>query len=118
MAFPLSDAGFPPTSWGSHAWTMVHLAAAAYPPQPTLSDKAAYRAFYESLQHVLPCPGCREGYTRILKELVPLTDSALADRMALFKWTVDVHNAVNAKLGKRVDNDVLRWYVMYNAMRL
>ena len=117
MAFPLTDAGFPPATWGAHAWAMIHLAAATYPTRPTPADKSAYRAFYESLRGVLPCPGCRDGYAQILKDLVPLTDSALDDRMALFKWTVDVHNAVNAKLGKPVNNDVLGWYVTYNALR-
>lgn len=115
--FPLSDAGFPPEIWGPHAWALMHLVACTYPTQPTPEDKTRYRAYYLALGGVLPCPGCRVGYAHVLAETVPLTTAVLADRMSLFAWTVQVHNAVNAKLGKRVDNDVVRWYRMYDKYR-
>lgn len=117
MIFPLSNSGFAPELWGPHAWAMVHLVAMSYPSNPTAADKAAYKAYYQSLGDVLPCPGCRVGYQRIITSTVPMAPGVFADRMALFKWTVDVHNAVNAKLGKPVDRDVMRWYATYDTMR-
>jgi mitochondrial FAD-linked sulfhydryl oxidase len=113
--FPLSEAGFSPESWGPHAWKFIHMVAAAYPVTPTIQDKHMYRTFFESLGKVLPCPGCQVGYARLASE--SLTQAVFADRMSLFKWTVEMHNAVNAKLGKRVDTDVLKWYATYDALR-
>jgi FAD-linked sulfhydryl oxidase len=117
MAFPLSDGGFAPTSWGPHAWAMIHLVAASYPTAPTTRDKRAYEAFYRSLGDVLPCPGCRAGYAHLLNDTTPLRPEVFADRMSLFKWTVDLHNAVNAKLGKPIDRDVTGWYIKYDKIR-
>lgn len=99
-------------------WFMVHLIAATYPVNPTPQDKANTAAFFQSLQHVLPCGGCRRGYEIILStEPTRLTPHVFASRASLFKWTVDVHNRVNAKLGKPVDSDWKAWYMQYDALR-
>jgi hypothetical protein len=37
----------------------------------------------------------------------------LANRNALFKWTVDARNMVNAKVGKRVRDDWQAWMKKY-----
>lgn len=103
--------------WGPHAWKMIHLVAASYPVPATSDDKRAYDAFFRSLGDVLPCPGCRKGYAQLIRDTVPLRSNVFSDRMSLFKWTVDLHNAVNAKLGKPIDRDVVGWYLRYDAMR-
>lgn len=74
---------------------MMHTVALGFPMQPSDEDKENYRTFYYSLTHVLPCSTCREGYARIFEE-IPID---LSGTMALFIWTVNVHNAVNRKLG-------------------
>ncbi len=115
---PDNSSGFSPETWGPSMWFMVHLIAATYPINPTQHDKSNAAAFFKSLQHVLPCGGCRRGYEIILQtENTRLTPEVFASRASLFKWTVDVHNRVNAKLGKPVDPDWRAWYRQYDRLR-
>lgn len=110
--------GFAPEAWGPSMWFLVHLIAATYPTNPTSHDRTKYANFYSSLQDVLPCEGCRRGYVAILTtEPTRLTPRIFSSREALFKWTVDVHNRVNAKLGKEVHTDWRAWYREYNRLR-
>lgn len=110
--------GFAPEVWGPSMWFMFHLTAAAYPVKPTAADKAHYAAFYKSLGGVLPCMGCRKGYHAILTtDPTKPTPRTFASRDALFKWTVDVHNRVNAKLNKPMNADWRAWYREYDKFR-
>ena len=110
--------GFPPTVWGPSMWFMFHLVAATYPDSPTTADKANYAAFYKSLQHILPCVGCREGYKIILaSDPTKISPRVFTSRETLFKWTVDVHNRVNVKLKKPVQPDFRAWYREYDKLR-
>lgn len=113
----MSQAGFDPKLWGPSAWRLMHLVAATYPERPTTETKRQYESFFRSLEQVLPCAGCREGYSYLINGPVALTPAVLADRVALFRWTVEVHNAVNAKLGKEVLPDWMTWYRHYDRMR-
>ncbi len=114
---PLSESGFPPDTWGPSLWLLIHTVAATYPVDPTPEAQRQFAAFYTSLQYVIPCGGCRKGYASLINGTHRLTPEVLADRLSLFKWTVDVHNAVNAKVGKPVNSDHLMWYKRYDAMR-
>lgn len=110
--------GFPPTAWGPGLWLLLHTTAAAYPEVPTPEDKKHHMAFLRSLAHVLPCDGCRKGMLALTTAgPLKLTACVLRDKFAFFKWTVDLHNAVNAKVGKRVSNDWVAWYRHYTNLR-
>lgn len=110
--------GFSPDLWGPSMWFMMHLIAATFPDRPTAADKANFAAFYRSLQNVLPCPGCAAGYrTIITTEPTKLSPRVFGSREALFKWTVDVHNRVNAKLRKPVHSNWRAWYSQYDRLR-
>lgn len=89
---------FPPSVWGPFFWHTIHITALGYPKDPSYSDKKAAKEFYESLAQLLPCPICREHYATHLQKM-PLTPH-LDRREDLFKWTVQLHNEVNASLGK------------------
>lgn len=94
-----------PRVWGPDFWRSIHLAALAYPTDPTPEEAATYRAFFISLGGVLPCPSCRVHYQQHLDKL-PIDPylqpgpSAPAPT-SLFAWTVAVHNEVNMHTGKR-----------------
>jgi hypothetical protein len=103
--------------WGPAAWRLIHLAAAAYPENPTKEIRRQYELFFRALEHVLPCAGCRAGYRQLIDGAVPLTKAVFANRLSLFEWTVQLHNAVNAKLGKEVRPDWMAWYRHYDRMR-
>ena len=82
-----------PDKWGPYYWGALHLAALGCP------DAQVLRTFIECYKTVLPCISCRNHFTRVLDEN-PVPDSS--DPYAIFKWSVDVHNIVNERLGKPV----------------
>ncbi len=88
-----------PKIWGKYMWTSIHIIALGYPDKPTEEDKANYKDFYMNLWKVIPCYKCSINYQKHIAEL-PIEDH-LSDNMALFKWTVDLHNVVNKMLGKK-----------------
>ena len=89
-----------PVYWGPAAWHFIHALAAAYPINPAESDKEIYKAFFDVLPFVLPCPVCGKH----LKENLQTIPIRLGSRQELFEWTVDLHNEVNKQKGKKTYN--------------
>lgn len=87
-----------PTTWGSHLWYILHIISFEYPEKPTEYDKRIYHDFYTSLKDVIPCVECRKHYRDHITKY-PLTPH-LDTRDTLIKWVIQVHNFVNASLGK------------------
>ena len=100
----------PPTVWGPLFWHTIHIVALGYPQDPTYAQKRSAKEFYESLGFLIPCPVCREHYQKHLQK-IPITPH-LDRRDDLFKWTVQLHNEVNALLGKSrmLESDVIYYY--------
>lgn len=78
--------------WGPCAWKFLHAVATTFDPD----HDATYLTFFNSLQNVLPCPGCRMHLQTYLKEH-PVDVSSKA---ALEKWVYDLHCDVNRRSGK------------------
>ena len=102
-----------PSLWSAAVWRTMHCVALGYPGGGRASElqKAAYRNFFVSLAEVIPCATCSRGYGGMLaKGALPALDRALDhvgvgdgdEGNALFKWTVDVHNAVGRRTGGKV----------------
>jgi Erv1 / Alr family len=100
----------PPSVWGPLFWHTIHITALGYPANPSYSHKKAAKEFYESLAFLIPCPVCREHYERHLQKN-PLTPH-LDRRDDLFRWTVNLHNEVNATLEKPrlLESEVMYYY--------
>lgn len=88
-----------PNVWGPHLWKSIHYIALGYPNNPDDEVREAYKSFYENLWKVIPCLKCSLNYKRHLDEVPPL-DGFMGSRDDLFRWTVTLHNIVNAELGK------------------
>lgn len=88
-----------PEIWGPHVWAAIHLIAMGAPESFNSSTQGGYRNFFGNLPYVLPCIKCQEHLLKAMEEL-PLDMAFVSGRKSLFKWTVDLHNAVNARLGK------------------
>jgi hypothetical protein len=105
--------GFSPKIWGSSAWKFMHTIALSYPDNPTPFDKENYKAFFLSLENVIPCGKCRNHYATNLKNIN--INNYLDNSSSLFLWTNKVHNAANATYGgKQTDvntakNFYLNW---------
>jgi len=78
----------PPSKWGPHFWMTLHIACLGCQDAKVLTD------FVEGYKEIIPCLSCRDHFEQVLVENpVPEADD-------LFKWSVDVHNIVNKRLGK------------------
>ena len=88
--------------WGKHIWKSIHYIALGYPDIPTEEEKNNYYTFFISLKNVLPCPLCRNHYTDILINELPITNDVMKNKHNLLKWTIDLHNIVNNKIGKKI----------------
>lgn len=80
--------------WGPVLWRAIHELAAGYPDAPSPARQSATRLLFSALAGALPCDDCGAHFA----DLVPMID--VRSRDALLRSTVDVHNAVNRRLGK------------------
>jgi len=78
----------------------MHTVAYFYADHPTPSEMEHARQFYESLQSLLPCPGCAAHYKTLLQ--AHPVERAVASRMMLIEWVNRIHNEVNRRLGKPI----------------
>jgi hypothetical protein len=106
-----------PHLWGSSQWDMMHSISFSYPEEPTSVEKQNYKNYFESLGFVLPCCACADSYKEFLAKQFVLTDKVLSSRKTLVQWAFDLHNAVNAKLGKVYDITLEDLYAKYESYR-
>jgi len=90
-----------PTIWGKSAWDFLHLIILDYPNNPTENDKIRYYNYLFWFQQILPCSNCRNNLQEHLKYM-PITSEVLASRNNFIKWSIDLHNVVNASIGKPI----------------
>jgi hypothetical protein len=86
--------------WGPHLWFSLHTISFAYPLKPTQEDKDNYKNFFLNLKHVIPCSVCKKNYKRHIEEH-PI-DGFLDTKKSLVYWVIDMHNMVNAEIGKKI----------------
>ena len=92
--------GIAPEIWGPNLWGTLHLLCLAGTITPN---------FVQEFAKVIPCPMCAGHFAEVLKEN-PLPESG--DPLVLFRWSVHVHNLVNARIGKPIlepEQAVERW---------
>lgn len=99
MQQPSSRLSIDTSHWGKGFWESIHFASCDYPEHPDEKEKVAFKSFFSSLQYVLPCENCREHYTTYWNEH-PI-DNFLETGQRLREWTLQLHNHVNKRLGKR-----------------
>ena len=89
-----------PKIWGPLYWANFHISSISYPknPTPVIRERMKHRIL--AIPYELPCQICRihasayiDGKREDIEDIVSCRDS-------LFRFYVDFHNAVNARLGK------------------
>ena len=78
----------PPSKWGPHFWMTLHVACLG------CQDYKALTEFVEGYMYIIPCLSCRQHFEQVLVE------NPIPEAGDFFKWSVDVHNIVNKRLGK------------------
>jgi len=94
---PTDRNGIEPKIWGKSIWETLHYVSMDYPEIPSPLEIARFFAFFESLMTVLPCETCREHYEAYWKAH-PIANALTTG--TLKQWVLDLHNAVNRRLGK------------------
>lgn len=85
-----------PSQWGPKIWKSLHYIAYAYPDTPNEAQKQAAMSLVMALRELLPCEKCRGHYSTYVGENPPNVDS----RTEFAKYLHQMHNQVNARLGK------------------
>jgi hypothetical protein len=92
--------GISPEKWGPILWGAIHI---------TCLTGSATPEFINAFADALPCPACSNHFKELLQEF-PFPNSN--DPLILFEWSVNMHNRVNARIGKpiiSVDQALTRW---------
>ena len=99
-----------PSTWGPKLWNVIFdICWSLDNVQLNKDQKFAVKAFFSSLQYLLPCRYCRESYCTYLKEMVgaPVelgsrrTPVEVNNDKSALRWAFDLKNKVNDKLKKR-----------------
>ena len=83
---------------GPPLWRSLHAITFAYPETATTEQSQSAVAFFDALVPLFPCDKCRPHLAAELQRH-PVKDVA-GGRDAFARWLVDLHNRVNARLGK------------------
>jgi hypothetical protein len=78
-------------------WRLIHTVAWLYPANPSDFQKLDAKHFIQNLRMLVPCGTCRRHFAAYLAGHPPKVQSG----QAFFRWTVDLHNHVNRRNGKR-----------------
>lgn len=89
----------PSHEWGPFLWGLIHTITVIDFDEPTAQRRAVEQAIHtlKGLPGAIPCHRCAEHFS---KQVQTIDATDWLEPMSLFYWTVDVHNAINQKLGK------------------
>lgn len=81
--------------WASPAWKSIHTLAIEYDQQKKQQsgDSGRFQDFVNALKNVIPCPKCKRHFDLYLSKR-PI-------QRPFFSWSVNFHNAVSERIGKR-----------------
>lgn len=82
-----------PKVWGPHVWGTMDAFVAGYGEHPDASLKKAAIDFFYSLQHLLPCPHCREHYKVMMRQNPPV-ERHVASSSSLRSYVAWIKNEV------------------------
>lgn len=100
----------PADAWGTHLWGFIHtLTVIDFEPEMNEIHQRRVIQNLKAIPDVFPCAMCLPTYQEALAKLDPLP---LRESMVLFKWSWELHNAVNKKLSKpdlSYEDAIKRW---------
>lgn len=109
--------GFISNVWGPTFWFTLHCISLNFPLHPSEIDKINYRAFFESLQYVLPCGVCRDNFKKNLIQ-VGYDPKIHYNSRAMFSYLVyKLHQMVRKNQHKSVDMTYIDCCTFYEQFR-
>lgn len=99
--------------YGPKMWYLIHTFAGKY----SFIHSQNYITFIKTLSNLMPCFNCRKHFKIILLNY-PI-EKYMSSRDKLLKWTYFVHNIVNKRLGKKLQeySPVASYYMSSNKDR-
>lgn len=91
-----------PKMWGPKYWYTFHMAAANYPIDASPITAKRMKGFIMAIPYILPCETCRIHASAYIEKQIDVLDDIVSGRERLFKFFVDMHNMVNARLNKPI----------------
>jgi hypothetical protein len=85
----------PKYQWGPALWNFIHTISITN----SIEQSNNIRNMLQHIYNIIPCPSCTDLYKLHLTFLYTID---LSQPLSLFKWSVDLHNAVNKKLNKPI----------------
>ena len=104
-----------PADWGPHAWKFLHYVCLNYPDNPSFEEREVMKNYIKYFSEVIPCSVCRSDFKKIKDEYD--MNTILNSKISLFEWSVDVHNRVNTKLGKKTMTHISAFKSLTNPPR-
>ncbi len=86
--------------WGPAAWNTLHSFAHCSPERLSQVEQDEWKEFMYSFARRLPCPRCRRHLKKYLDEHI--RSDTFEGKESISRFMNDVHNDVNARLGKPV----------------
>jgi len=84
--------------WGQYLWRTLHIITYTFDPKMPTTLREKYIKFFHVLKDFIPCPICRAHYTKRCESNPPERNMKTTD--SLVSWLNNLHNEVNAGLGK------------------
>ena len=84
--------------WGQYLWRLLHTISYTYDPKMPDELRGKYIRFFHVLKDFIPCPICRNHYSDRINKNPPERNMTTKDELVL--WLNNLHNEVNAGLGK------------------
>ena len=109
--------GFISTVWGPALWMVIHCISLNYPLVPTQIDKQRYRAWFEGLQHVLPCGTCRTNFKQNLVDIGYDPQIHFQSRLQFANMVFELHNAIRVLQCKPVTMTFAQCVLTYEQFR-
>lgn len=96
---PRQKNGIQSDVFGPVIWESIHMVSFNYPLCPSQADRDRHRRWLLALGEVLPCRYCRENFDENMRT-AGFGDAAFDSRASFSRFCYDLHNSVNAALGK------------------
>ena len=106
-----------PAELGNAGWAVLHATAAAFPSEPSGAKQRCFSEFLHAWAGLYPCGACA-AHMRAWLRAHPPEQAAAGGRRAASAYVCEMHNGVNARLGKPTytcdpEHLLRRWHPAY-----
>lgn len=87
--------------WARPMWRVIHQIGLTTDLTSSTDSRRGFVDFMNSLKKAIPCTECRLHYTQYIDSHPYPSVDTKTDKTVFFEYTVDLHNSINKRLGKK-----------------